>query len=611
VLGTMVALAIALFTTRSTAREILARIRAQQQVTDLNTRLEQRVAQRTRELTEANATLAAEIEERKHAEEQYREEAAARLLVQAELARSEQRMNFALQAAEIGLWDWDILTGEQTWSEMAKNLIGLPVETPANFESLMAAVHPDFREKMWAAINQAIADNKDFVFEFSTVSPDGSLHWQVSKGRAFYDEKGRATRMAGVVINIDRRKAAEDRLRLQATALEAAANAIVITDPQGTIVRANPAFTAMTGYSLSEAIGANPRILASGKHDKAFYRNLWATISAGKVWRGEIMNRRKDGTFYNEEMTITPVISERGKITNYVAIKQEVTGRKRLEEHLRQAQKLEAIGQLAAGIAHEINTPAQYVRDNTTFLKESWTSLGECVSLLRKAETGNDDVLKQFAAACRAADLEYLEREIPQAIEQSREGIERISKIVLAMKEFSHPGSAEKVPVDLNKAIDSTITVARSEWKYVAEMETRLDPQLPRVPCHVGEIKQVVLNFLTNAAYAIHQVVKDSGQKGKIAVTTAHAGDFIEISVADTGPGIPEEIQSRIFEYFFTTKPVGSGTGQGLAMAHNSIVKRHGGKIWFETAAGKGTTFFIRLPLKTAEEVSAKAAGSA
>jgi len=171
------------------------------------------------------------------------------------------------------------------------------------------------------------------------------------------------------------------------------------------------------------------------------------------------------------------------------------------------------------------------------------------------------------------------------------------------MKEFSHPGVEEKRSIDINKAIETTITVARNEWKYVAEVETRFDFDLPLVLCHAGEFNQVILNLLINAAQAIAQSLGDSSQeKGKIVVSTSHDEDWAEISISDTGAGIPEAVRSRVFEPFFTTKPVGKGTGQGLALAHTAIVRRHGGKIWFDSEVGKGTTFYIRMPLAQSAE---------
>jgi signal transduction histidine kinase len=192
----------------------------------------------------------------------------------------------------------------------------------------------------------------------------------------------------------------------------------------------------------------------------------------------------------------------------------------------------------------------------------------------------------------------YLAEEIPKAIEQSLEGIERISKIVRSMKEFSHPGTYDKVAIDINRAIENTVTVARSEWKYVAEMMTEYDPSLPLVPCLPGDFNQVILNLIINATHAVSDIVGDGSKgKGAIKVSTHHQGNWAEIRISDTGPGIPEEIRSKIFDPFFTTKEVGKGTGQGLAISHSVIVDKHKGTLDFETEAGKGTTFIIRLPI--------------
>ena len=315
----------------------------------------------------------------------------------------------------------------------------------------------------------------------------------------------------------------------------------------------------------------------------------------------------KDGSQHFLGLTINRVTFAKEKSVGLLITGADISERMRLEEQLRQAQKLEAIGQLAAGIAHEINTPTQYVGDNTTFVKQSWSA----ISNVARAAQRLDDESKTGAVsadttAClnrciKEADLDYLLEEIPKAIDQSLEGVHRVAKIVRAMKEFSHPASEEKTALDINRAIETTITVARNEWKYVCEVETSLDPALPLVPCHAGEFNQVILNLLINAAHAIRGVVGDgTDSKGKIRVATRHDGDEVEISIQDTGCGIPKEIQSRIFEPFFTTKPVGQGTGQGLALAHTSIVRRHDGRLWFETIVGKGSTFFIRMPVSPA-----------
>jgi signal transduction histidine kinase len=194
--------------------------------------------------------------------------------------------------------------------------------------------------------------------------------------------------------------------------------------------------------------------------------------------------------------------------------------------------------------------------------------------------------------------LDYFCEQIPQALQETLEGVERVSKIVRAMKEFSHPGGKEKAPADLNKAVESTVTVARNEWKYVADLKLELEPNLPFVPCFLGEFNQCLLNLIVNAAHAIGDVVKNHpGTKGLITVQTRRDGDHVEVRVADTGTGIPESARQKIFEPFFTTKVVGKGTGQGLAMIYGSVVKHHGGTVTFETELGRGTTFIIRLPV--------------
>ena len=286
------------------------------------------------------------------------------------------------------------------------------------------------------------------------------------------------------------------------------------------------------------------------------------------------------------------------------ALKQAEAEAKLMEVQLRQSQKLEAIGQLAAGIAHEINTPTQYVGDNTRFLKDSFESIVRVLDshkkFVRAAQESQvtPELTVQAQQILNEADLDYLFEQVPAAIKETLEGVERVTKIVRAMKEFSHPGSKEKAPADLNKAIETTVTVARNEWKYVADLELELDPAMPPVPCFVGEFNQAILNLVVNAAHAIGDVVKTKpGTKGKITIRTRRDGDHVEVRVSDTGTGIPEAARSHIFEPFFTTKDVGKGTGQGLSIIYGCIVKKHNGTVSFETESGKGTTFILRLPI--------------
>ena len=302
-------------------------------------------------------------------------------------------------------------------------------------------------------------------------------------------------------------------------------------------------------------------------------------------------------------LTVHPMAAGTASPLALILMGADITERKQLEEQLAQAQKMEAIGHLAAGIAHEISTPAQFVGDNTQFLREAFGDLQQILAVYAqlaeavRRDRGPNAILKALEAAIEDADLAYLAEEVPNAIEHIMNGVERISKIVRSMKLFAHPGGEEKSPVDLNEAIESTIVITRNEWKYWAELTTALDPGLPPVPCLRGEFNQVILNLITNAAHAIADAAKAGGKaKGRIHISTRACTEWAEIRIADTGTGIPEAIRHKVFDLFFTTKEEGRGSGQGLALAHAVIVEQLGGQLTFESLEGRGTTFFLRLP---------------
>lgn len=276
----------------------------------------------------------------------------------------------------------------------------------------------------------------------------------------------------------------------------------------------------------------------------------------------------------------------------------DLTDRKKIERQLAQSQNLESVGQLAAGIAHEINTPIQYVRDNMQFLDEEFSNILKFIEMvtMKVNETKCLDVIKdEFLLEYENCDLKYLLSEIPIAVRQTLEGAETVAKIVRSMKEFSHPGTDELVGVDINKAIESTITVSASEWKYVAELDCKLAKDIPFALCLPGDLNQSLLNLIINASHAIEDAQKvSSDHKGKIEIVTKEEADSIIISISDNGTGIPPEIQEKIFNPFFTTKEVGRGSGLGLSFVYNSIVESQNGSIKFETSE-KGTTFFIKF----------------
>jgi len=319
----------------------------------------------------------------------------------------------------------------------------------------------------------------------------------------------------------------------------------------------------------------------------------------------DIQHTRPDGEKRFLGLTINPLNGDGKSILGLTIIGSDITDRKNMESQLQQSHKMEAIGQLAAGIAHEINTPVQFVGDNTRFFQDSFDDLIQIIKKQQEALASarsnslTEELVKETEQLIEEIDLEYLEEEIPEAIEQSLKGVERIAKIVQAMKIFAHPGMVAKEPVDINQEIEKTITITRNEWKYVADLKTDFDESLPLVPIFRAEFNQVILNMIVNAAHAIAEINKDNqSEKGAIHIRTIREGDQAKICIGDTGAGIPEEIRHKIFDLFFTTKEPGKGTGQGLAISHSVIVKKHNGTLALESQEGEGTIFSIGLPLE-------------
>ncbi len=293
-----------------------------------------------------------------------------------------------------------------------------------------------------------------------------------------------------------------------------------------------------------------------------------------------------------------PIFDRHGVLKKICGIAHDCTQEKQIEEEMRLSHRLEAVGQLATGIAHEINTPAQFIGDNLRFLQDGATTaiklIDQIVDFTRKLDI--PCLSEAVARACASADYDYLRTEMPLAIAQSNDGIQRISTIVRAMKDFSHPGASEPEPADLNEIIRSAITVTRNEWKYSAELISELDASIPLVTCHGQAISQVLVNLIVNAAHAI-EARGQKESKGVIRVSSQLIGDHVEVAIADSGCGIPESIRGRVFDQFFTTKDVGKGTGQGLAMAWNTIVEGHHGRLDFTSVVDTGTTFIFKIPV--------------
>ncbi len=372
---------------------------------------------------------------------------------------------------------------------------------------------------------------------------------------------------------------------------------VFVFDSDGMIEAVNEATLSMLEYSQDELVGHPVATIFEPNHVPRF-ADITSTVA-----RSEMICRSKTGisipVLFCTRLLIGPDRTPRGAIC--VAL--DIRDRKALEVELTHAQKLESVGRLAAGIAHEINTPVQFISDSVHFVSDAMGDVLKLVHQYRTVcqllSTGADpqQALAQAKETEETADLTYLEEHLPKAIERALDGLNRVAVIVRSMKEFAHPDQREMSPVNLNQAISSTVTIAKNEHKYVADVVLELD-NIPLVVCFGGDMNQVFLNLIVNAAHAISDINKDTNKRGTITIRTVRDGAFVVISIQDTGGGIPEHVRARIFDPFFTTKEVGRGTGQGLSIARRVVHEKHAGQLSFETELGKGTTFYIRLPIE-------------
>jgi PAS domain S-box-containing protein len=394
-------------------------------------------------------------------------------------------------------------------------------------------------------------------------------------------------------------------------------DSVITTDQNEIITSFNNGAEQLTGYSQFDAIGkplgeifqildaqndhkADPILVYLYQHDAKEQSGLNSSFPT-------LLNKNKERVLVACE--VFPLKADQDTVLGYVLIGRDMTEKYQVETQTMLSQKMEAIGRLASGIAHEINTPIQYVGDNINYIQRAFTQCVDVLSQYRdfivthgeKVVTAEDE--EEAASLWKLKKIEYYRNEVPKAIGESLDGIERVRKIVVAIREFSHPSEKEKKLADINQGILTTITISRNEWKYCAEMEADLDPNLPMVNCQIDEINQVILNMIVNAAHAIQDVLPENFvTKGTIRIATRRKKDNVVITVQDSGCGIPEGIQNRIFDPFFTTKDVNKGTGQGLAIAHNIIVNKHGGRISVQSKVGEGTTFEIEIPIESPQK---------
>ena len=569
-------------------RELLARVNAFVRILQLNRSLRQQAAALRESNAAANAAQLASLNLMEDAlaararveaaNEQLRKEITARQESEAALRESEKHLRALLDGLPGVVYTFSTKRGGLYYSSRLTELLGfLPEQLQAEPRLWFNAIHPEDRPRVEHAIAEAVA-GKLFCVEYRIRNSQGQWRW--FEDRAFRCEvNGAETIINGHALDITDQRLAEAELRLESAALQAAANAIFITDREGRIQWANVAFTTCTGYRLPEVLGQNPRLLKSGKHNAAYFQELWKTILAGKVWHGEVINRRQDGVLYTADMTITPLQDERGEITHFISVNQDITKRKVLEAEFHQAQKMEAFGQLAGGVAHDFNNMLAVIMGNTSTL-----------------------------------DLDLPPEERQHVIGEITKATDRAANLTRQLLAFSRRQTLQPKVVDVSELVSGMVKMLRRIIGEDIRLKTNLLTGGGLVFADPGMIEQILLNFGVNARDAM-----PAG--GEIVISVAHLdldettavgkarpGPFVRLSFRDTGSGIPAELLPRIFEPFFTTKEAGKGTGLGLATVLG-IVEQHHGWITVDTAAGQGTTFHVHLP-RLADQARA-AAGAA
>ena len=523
------------------------------------------------------------------------------------LETSQQSLELAVNGGNLGLWHWDVTTGYlELSSEWLEQLGHDAVNRDANVESLRDLLHPD-ELVLWTAEDAAsVAGGEPYDRQFRLRRADGSYLWMQALGSVnSLLPDGSPESMSGILMDIDARKNVELRDAGLAQIIEDSFNEVYICDLEtNRFIEVNRGARENLGYSMDELQKMAPTDIKVSMTAEQRLEQLAPIISgeAPKI-EFESVHKRRDGSTYPILLSL-----QRGRLLErdvIVGIGTDLTQRRELETQLAQAQKLESIGQLAAGVAHEMNTPLQYVSNNIRFLSDCSDSLFEVLDTYSRNldfEASPADWKQRVEEIREASErnrFEHVRAELPEAIADSLDGVERVLHIVRAMKEFSHPGGLHKTPTDLNRALTSTATVTRNRWKYAGELKLDLDPGLPAVECDPGEINQVFVNLIVNAADAVTERRENDpdSPEGEIVVRSKADGEVVTIEVEDNGVGMPPAVLQRIFDPFYTTKEVGQGTGQGLSLSHTIVTQKHGGSITAKSEPGCGTLFRVSLPL--------------
>ena len=487
------------------------------------------------------------------------------------LKDNQKRLDFALRASRMGVWSWDAAEDAFRGDERMSELLGAdPGRTPSDIRGFLSHVHDEDRDRVEAEILTAREQGAEFHVEYRIATGDTAGRHLATRGQFHVDPVTGKDRAIGVSWDVTNVKLEEQQRRLLSTVLESATNAVMITEADGRIRWVNSAFTELTGYTLDEVRGENPRILKSGKHDDDFYRVMWETLSRGVPWQGQVVNRRKDGGLYTEETVICPVRGAYGETTSFVCMKRDITVEVDLTRQLHQAQRLEAVGRLAGGIAHDFNNILTVI-------------------------SGNADLA--------LADLAP-EDPMTQAFHEIADASRRAASLTRQLLAFSRKQILQPRVLVLNELVTATEKMLRRLIGEDVKLKTRLLPELGSVLADPGQLEQILMNLAVNARDAMPrggeilfetENIEIHETQAGIGGVRMHSGRYVMLTVSDTGEGMDEETQSRIFEPFFTTKEKGKGTGLGLATVYG-IVKQSGGYIWAHSKPGKGTSFRIYFP---------------
>lgn len=529
--------------------------------------------------------------------------------------------------SRFGGWEYEVASRSMTWSNEVYRLHGVDRGFDVNDrEQLKSFFPPETAGLVFQAFRRAVEQGEPYDLDVEFLPRGGSSMWVRIIGTPQYKD-GKIVCVHGNFMDITEKKNMELELQLANEMLElrvslqtkelasanrsinqilsAISSILFVLDTRGCVNKCNTAARNILLEPSADVLGQEFGRLALGLDSTPLVAAMEKCRNSKQPMKIHNLHYKsstgKEGFL---TFTVNPILDDQGEFGGLLYLGDDITDLKFLESKLAQAQRLESIGQLAAGIAHEINTPVQFIGDSMSFLLDAFTELKKvlelCGQLKRNGQISDEthsELVAAISLSLQEANYAYLEKEIPKSFTRAFEGIGRVTTIVQAMKRFSHPGGPDKRAVDINKAVQSTLTVTHNEWKYVAEGVTDLAPDLPPVVCLPGDLNQVLLNIIINAAHAIGDKVAGTQDKGRITVSTRFEDEMVVIAIADNGTGMPASVRDKIFDPFFTTKEVGKGTGQGLAIAYDIVVNKHGGTLTFDTEQGQGSTFYIRLPV--------------